>query len=56
MDKIASLIIKALEDDVVNDSMLLDKEKLFIEKLRVLILQRVKILKSRASEMGSISY
>ena len=56
VDKIASLIIKALEDDVVNDSMLLDKEKLFIEKLRVLILQRVKIFKSRASEMGSISY
>ena len=54
--KIASLIIKALEDDVVNDSMLLDKEKFFIEKLRVLILQRAKIFKSRASEMGSISY
>ena len=56
VDKIASLIIKALEDDVVNDLMLLDKEKLFIEKLRVLILQRAKIFKSRASEMPLINY
>ena len=56
VDKIASLIIKALEDDVINDAILLDKEKNFIEKLKVLILQRAKIFKSNAFEMGSISY
>ena len=56
IDKIASLIIKALEDDILNGSDLIDEEKLFIDKLKVLILQRAEIFKSRASEMGSISY
>ena len=56
VDKIASLIIKALEDDIVNSNDLINEEKLFVDKLKVLILQRAEIFKSRASEMGSISY
>ncbi len=56
VDKIASLAIKALEDDIINSSDLINEEKLFVDKLRVLILQRAEIFKTRASEMGSISY
>ena len=56
VDKIASLIIEALENDIVNSSDLANEEKLFVDKLRVLILQRADIFKSRASEMSSISY
>ena len=56
IDKIASLIIKALKNDILNMGDFNDKEKLFVDKLRVLILQRAEIFKSRASEMGSISY
>jgi serine/threonine-protein kinase HipA len=56
IDKIASLIIKALDDDIVNNDDLLSEEKLFIDKLKVLILQRAEIFKDRASEIGTVSY
>jgi len=56
IDKIASLIIKALEDEIVNGSDLLNEEKTFIDKLKALILQRAKEFKLIASQMSSISY
>jgi len=56
IDKIASLIIKALEDDIVDNSDLFNEEKSFVDHLRVLIIQRAELFKSRASEMSSISY
>jgi len=56
IDKLANLIIKALESDIVQSKDLLDEEKIFIEKLKILILQRAEIFKSRASQMGAISY
>jgi len=56
MDKIASLIIKALEEEIVSNNEFLEEESLFIEKLRDLILKRAQEFKVIASEMNSISY
>ena len=56
VDKIASLIIEALDNDIVGSGEFLNEETIFVDKLRVLILQRADIFKSRASEMSSISY
>ena len=56
VDKIASLIIKALADDIVNKSDINDEEKLFVDKLRVLILQRAKDFKVSASQMSSVTF
>jgi len=56
MEKIATSIIKALAEDIVSNDELLEKEKVFLERLRSLILQRAKEFKVIASEMNSISY
>jgi len=56
VDKIASLIIKALEDDIINCNDLINEEKLFVDKLRVLILQRANDFKIIASQMSSITF
>lgn len=56
IDKIASLILKALEDDIFSSYTLLAKEKLFVERLRALILQRAREFQSIASEMDAITY
>ena len=56
LNKIASLIIKALEDDIVKDSNLINEETLFVDKLRVLILQRAKDFKITASQMSSVTF
>ena len=49
VDKLASLIIKALEDEIVNNSDLLNEEKIFVDTLKALILQRAKEFKLIAS-------
>jgi len=56
INKLASLIIKALEDDIVNGSDLFNEEKKFIDKLKTLILQRAKEFKLIALQMSSITY
>jgi len=56
VDKIASLIIKALEDDILNSSDLVNEEKLFVDKIRDLILQRTKDFKITASQMSSVTF
>lgn len=56
IDKIASLIIKALEDDILNSSDLINEEKLFVDKIRDLILQRAKDFKINASQMSSVTF
>ena len=56
VDKIASLIIKALEDDILNSSDLINEEKLFVDKIRDLILQRAKDFKITASQMSSVTF
>jgi len=56
IDKIASLIIKALGDEIVNSSDLINEEELFVDKLRVLILQRAKDFKVSALEMSSVTF
>ena len=56
IDKLATLIIKALENEIVNRSDLLNEEKIFIDELKALILQRAKEFKLIASQMSSISY
>ena len=56
VEQIASLIIKALEGNIVSASDILDEERVFIDQLRILILQRAKIFKAIALEMDTISY
>lgn len=56
IDKLASLIIKALKGEIVSSNELLEEESVFIEKLKSLILQRAEEFKVIASEMNSISY
>jgi len=56
VDKIASLIIKALEDDIVDSNDLINEEKLFVNKLRVLILKRAKDFKEITSQMSSVTF
>jgi serine/threonine-protein kinase HipA len=56
VDKISNLIIKALKYDILNNDDFRNEEKLFLDKLRELILKRAEMFKSRASEMGLISF
>lgn len=56
VERIANLIIKALERNIVSAFEILDEERLFIDRLRILILQRASIFKVIASEMDTISY
>ena len=56
VEKVATLIIKALEEKIVSNNKLLEEESVFIEKLKSLILKRAQELKVIASEMNSISY
>jgi serine/threonine-protein kinase HipA len=56
IDKIASLIIKALEDDIVDKSMCNEKEIEFISKLENIILQRAINYKEIATNMERITY
>jgi len=56
IDKIASLIIKSLEDDIVNKNDLLDEEKLFVNRLRDKIVQRARNFKEISINMSLVTY
>ncbi|MEA1916725.1 MAG: HipA domain-containing protein [Campylobacterota bacterium] len=56
IDKIANSILKSLEDDIVSSSDLINEEKLFIDKLRALILKRAIQFKDISSQMCSVTY
>jgi serine/threonine-protein kinase HipA len=56
LDKTAKAIILAFEKSVVDESKLLDDEKVFIKKLKDIILKRAEKFKTVAAQMNKISY
>ena len=56
IDKLANLIIKVLDNEIVDSTLLRVDEQEFLHNLKALILQRAQMYRKIASEMKSVSY
>ena len=56
VDKIAGLIIKALEDDFIDKSLFNVEEKVFINNVKEIVLQRAELFKDVSINMKTVTY